>query len=409
MKVFERLFLSTLKVQVAGFQDPLQFAYRAKIGVDDALLYMLHSVYSHLEKGSSFVRIMFFDFSSAFNTIQPHLLARKLHNMHLHPSTVSWIHDYLTDRPQHVRLQNNNTVAKSKQSHTTNRNADTTNTHTVKSPNTTHTFSNTIYTSTGAPQGTVLSPFLFTLYTADCRMSCETCHLQKFSDDSAVVGCITGEDESMYRESITQFIDWCESNFLVLNVSKTKEMVVDFRRKKSPVQPIMMKGEPIEMVDDYKYLGVVLDNKLNWASHADLVYKKIQTRLFFLRKLKSFHVCNRMLAMFYDSILCSVLMFAAVCWGGNASARDISRLNKLIKKASSTVGQSLDKFEVVLERRRAKKFKSILQYPEHPLHDTLAGLRSSFSSRFSMPKCKTERFRRSFVPSAIRYANSLKA
>ena len=109
----------------------------------------------------------------------------------------------------------------------------------------------------------------------------------------------------MYRESITQFIDWCESNFLVLNVSKTKEMVVDFRRKKSPVQFIMMKGEPIEMVDDYKYLGVVLDNKLNWASHADLVYKKIQTRLFFSG--------NSNLSMFAtECLLCSTTVFCAV-------------------------------------------------------------------------------------------------
>ena len=91
MKVLERLVLNVLKDQPAAFQDPSQFTYRTKIGVDEALLYMLHSVYYHLEKLSSFVRIMgFFYFSSAFNTIQPHLLDQKLQKMFVHhPSSVS--------------------------------------------------------------------------------------------------------------------------------------------------------------------------------------------------------------------------------------------------------------------------------------------------------------------------------
>ena len=67
MKVFERLFLRKLRPLVHDFQDPLQCAYRAKVGVDDALCYMTNSIYSHLENSSSYVRIMFFYFSSTFN------------------------------------------------------------------------------------------------------------------------------------------------------------------------------------------------------------------------------------------------------------------------------------------------------------------------------------------------------
>jgi hypothetical protein len=375
MKVFERIVLSTLRVQVSNFQDPLQFAYRARVGVDDALLFLVNTIYSHLEKSCSYVRIMFFDFSSAFNTIQPHLLAQKMNLMFLHPNTVKWTLDYLTDRPQFVRLQRNVT-------------------------------SNTIFTFTGAPQGTVLSPFLFTLYTADCRHVHESCHLQKFSDDSAVVGCVLDNDEKMYRDQISLFVTWCEENFLELNLSKTKEMIIDFRRKKEAVLPVTIKDQPIEIVSEYKYLGVLIDDKLNWSAHTNAVYKKLQSRLYFLRKLRSFHVCNRMLYMFYQSVLCSILTFAAVCWGGNASVRDVSKLNKIVRKASSTVGQSLDHFESLVEKRLASKTKIILGYPVHPLHDTLSGHRSNFSGRFTMPQCKTERFRRSFIPAAIKYLNS---
>ncbi|RXN30264.1 RNA-directed DNA polymerase from mobile element jockey-like protein [Labeo rohita] len=138
---------------------------------------------------------MFFDFSSAFDTIRPALLAEKL---------VSWMVDYLTGRPQYVRLQS--------------------------------CMSDRLISNTGAPQGTVLSTFLFTLYTTDFNYRTETCHLQKFSDDSAVVGCITGGDEREYRAVVDNFVTWSESNHLLLNVTKTKELVVDLRRTKAPVK-----------------------------------------------------------------------------------------------------------------------------------------------------------------------------
>jgi len=321
---------------------------------------------------------MFFYFSSAFQTIQPHLLAKKLQEMFLHPNTVKWVLDYLTDRPQFVRW---NGIFSSE----------------------------TINTFTGAPQGTVLSPFLFTLYTSDFKVQGDSCHLQKFSDDSAVVGCILDNDEILYRERIDDFVSWCDENFLVLNASKTKEMVFDFRKKKDTVHPVIIKGETIEIVTEYKYLGVKLDNKLTWSNHIDAVYKKTQSRLFFLRKLRSFNVCNKMLYMFYQSMVCSVMVFASVCWGGNASARDTGRLNKLIKKASSVVGQSLDQIEVLVERRLASKSRAILLDPEHPLNSTLMDLRIQRSGRFTMPKVRTERFRRSFIPAAVRFFNNNRA
>ena len=100
MKVFERIVLVHLQAKVYNYIDPLQFAYRKNRGVDDVLLHLLNNVYSHLEKKGSSIRLMFYDFSSAFNTIQPHLMARKLSNMNINSTIVLWILDYLTNRPQ---------------------------------------------------------------------------------------------------------------------------------------------------------------------------------------------------------------------------------------------------------------------------------------------------------------------
>ena len=89
MKTMERLLLRKLRPQVKDSLDPLQFAYQEHIGVEDAVLYMLHRVHSHLDKPGGYVRIMFFDFSSAFNTIQPLILKEKLDVMGVDPSFVT--------------------------------------------------------------------------------------------------------------------------------------------------------------------------------------------------------------------------------------------------------------------------------------------------------------------------------
>ena len=68
MKAFEGLVLNQLRPAVSVHLDPLQFAYQAGIGVDDAIIYLLNRALTYLDTPACTVRIMFFDFSSAFNT-----------------------------------------------------------------------------------------------------------------------------------------------------------------------------------------------------------------------------------------------------------------------------------------------------------------------------------------------------
>ena len=233
MKTLEQLVLVHLRPLVGPFMDPFQFAYQPG-NLDDTIIVLQDRALSHLEKPGSTVRIMFFDFSSAFNTIQPALLGDKLELAGVNQHLTSWILDYLTNRPQYVRTRDY--------------------------------VSDTITCSTGAPQGTVLAPFLFTLYTADFYHQSPHCHLQKFSDDSAIVGLIRDGDRA-YRKLIQDFVDWCQRNHLQLNAGKTKELVVDFRRHKQPCTQVNILGTDIEMVTSYKYLGVHLNNKLDWTDH----------------------------------------------------------------------------------------------------------------------------------------------
>ncbi|KAI3359653.1 hypothetical protein L3Q82_014036, partial [Scortum barcoo] len=135
MKALERIVLRHLRPLVSPNMDPLQFAYQPGIGVDDAVIYLLQRSLSHLENAGNTVRITFFDFSSAFNTIHPSLLRVKLERAGANDQLAAWVTNYLTDRPQFVRLQD--------------------------------CVSDVVVCSTGTPQGKVLSPFLFTMYTSD--------------------------------------------------------------------------------------------------------------------------------------------------------------------------------------------------------------------------------------------------
>ena len=232
----EIIILRQLWAETASKQDPLQFACKQNRNTEDAVLTLLHHLYEHLDRQKTYARVLFIDFSSAFNTIQPHLMVKKLLAMSVNPALIKWLFSFLTGRTQWVRVGKAISSART--------------------------------TNTGAPQGCVLSPALFTLeYSADCRSNSDANLLIKFADDTSLTGLVE-RDEAAYRGGFQQLVEWCDSNFLVLNVSKTKELVVDFRVAPTDTgaEPFTIKGQSVEMVSAYKYLGTVIDNKLSWTS-----------------------------------------------------------------------------------------------------------------------------------------------
>ena len=104
MKCFERIVKDFIVNQTKPFIDPSQFAYRTERSVEDAIVTLLHGIYSHLDRSKAYVRTLFVDFSSAFNMIQPHILLGKLRGMNVNPYLILWINDFLTNISQRVRL-----------------------------------------------------------------------------------------------------------------------------------------------------------------------------------------------------------------------------------------------------------------------------------------------------------------
>ena len=104
---------------------------------------------------------------------------------------------------------------------------------------------------------------------------------QKSADDTILTGLIKNDQDLNYKVKINSFVSWCDGNHLVLNISKTKEMVINFRRQKyNPETIIVTKEKEEERMETFKYLGISLDNKLKWKNNTVVIVSKIKTRIY---------------------------------------------------------------------------------------------------------------------------------
>ena len=117
------------------------------------------------------------------------------------------------------------------------------------------------------PQGCVLSPALFTIYTDGHRGSEKDTIIIKYADDTALVGLMRPGTDGAFARAVAQYAAQCDADNLSLNAKKTKKLVVDFRKSAVVLPPIMIKSEPIERVSQYKYLGTVVQEDLKCMQH----------------------------------------------------------------------------------------------------------------------------------------------
>jgi hypothetical protein len=228
--------------------DPLQFSYCPNRSIDDAISISLHTALSHLDKRNTYARILFTDYSSAFNTIVLTKLITKAkdHGMKHLPLQLD---PGLPDRPT--------PGGKGRQQHIC-----------------------TLILNTGAPQGCMLSLPLYSIFTHDCMAKHDTDTIIKFADDTTLVGLITDNDETAYREEVRDLTVWCQDNNLSLNGSTTKELIVDYRKRQGEQAPINVDVAVVERVESFKFLGVHITNKLSWSTHTKTVVKRARQHIF---------------------------------------------------------------------------------------------------------------------------------
>ncbi len=221
----------------------------------------------------------------------------------------------------------------------------------------------------------------------------------KFADDTVVLGLISNNDKTAYLDEVERLTSWCQDNCLSLNVSKNKELFVDFRKSQQrPYTPLMISGTPEERVSSFKYLGVNISEDLTWTTHIQTQIKKARQRLYHLRQLRKCRVSPAILKTFYSGTIESVLTQCISVWYGNISSQDCKALQKVVR-----LGSALPSLQDIYLKRYKSRAVKIIKDSNHPGNRLFILLPSG--KRFRSLMAKTERLRMSFFPQAIRLLN----
>ncbi|KAK3516018.1 hypothetical protein QTP70_001751 [Hemibagrus guttatus] len=270
----------------------------------------------------------------------------------------------------------------------------------------------------GLHQGSALSPFLFaivmdqlseevrqefpwTMMFADDIVICSESREQveenqerpvygsnsiiKFADDTTVIGLISDNDETSYRAEVQHLVAWCADNNLLLNTSKTKELIIDFRREKGRTyDPIHINGMAVERVSSFKFLETHISEFLSWTTNTSSLVKKAHQCLCYLNTLKKNHLSR------------TILTNCITVWYGNCSVAVHKALQQEGKTAQRIIGTPLPAIEDIQKKRCIRRTHSILKDSSYPAHSLFKLLPSG--RRFRSLRTKTSRLRNSFFP-----------
>ena len=176
------------------------------------------------------------------------------------------------------------------------------------------------------------------------------------------------------------------------------------KRKKCASTSVVIELSLVEQVDSFKYLGVILDEKLSFTEHVTAVQKKSQQRLHVLRKLRAFYVDQLLLLRLYRSIIESLLTYCSICYYPALSVKNRNRLLKISHVSAKIIGLPTPKLTEIIDHAILSKARAVATESDHPLSTFFHVLPSQ--RRYRCIKCKTCRYSRSFVPVAIRMLNA---
>jgi hypothetical protein len=134
---------------------------------------------------------------------------------------------------------------------------------------------------------------------------------------------------------------------------------VDLRKTKVDVTASMIHNEPVEIVDTFKYLGTVFDNKLKWDVNTEHIVKRGQQRVHLLRKLNSFSVSPVILCRFYQSFIESLISFSFICWFRSLSVHDKNSLTGIVNLCSKIIGERQRDLSSFCDQQTVRKVASI--------------------------------------------------
>ena len=283
-KILEKLIFKRLDNFLTQFQIvcPNQYGFSRGKTTELAMLDLLNYFYDSLDN-RKFSFAVFVDFRKAFDTINHDILLRKLYRYGIRGTALSLFHSFLSDRKYRVKIQ--------------------------------CSYSETITSHIGLPQGATLSPTLFLLYVNDLYYASPNLKSILFADDTTLLFSNSSFDSlvSTCNSELAKFNEWSNANKLSLNTDKTHVMIVSNR--KIPRNPIIMCNSiQLEIVTECVFLGVRLDCALRFSGHTKYVASKISKSLGILYRLKQVIPQSSLLNLYYSFIF-PYMLYCNLIWG----------------------------------------------------------------------------------------------
>ena len=282
-KILERLiynrlvnFLSTYNILHEN-----QYGFRKQHSTDLALLDIYDKISSALSNRLHTIGI-FLDLSKAFDTIDHNILLTKLHHYGIRGTPLALLTDYLHNRKQFTSFNSHS--------------------------------SGLLPVPCGVPQGSILGPLLFLLYVNDIPNASRSLSFILFADDTNIF--LSHHDlralVQTFNTEITHVIDWFKANKLSLNVSKTNFIHFKTGNKTNKIK-ITIDNTDIKPVDSSKFLGVIIDQNLNWHKHITKITNQISRSLGIIKKFRSILPSNILFSL-YNTLILPYISYCNVAW-----------------------------------------------------------------------------------------------
>ena len=278
-----------------------QFGFRQKHSTIDAVTKFVTETCTSLDNNESTLAV-YLDLSKAFDTIDHTILLNKLEFYGIRGQALDWFSSYLYQRKQFVHYMGNDSHVE-----------------TIKC---------------GVPQGSVLGPLLFIIYTNDLPGCLNLTKSILFADDTTIY-LSSNNISYLYTTmngELLKLTDWFRANKLSLNISKTNYILFTYQNRQVVTNiDLQLSDISIERTKYTKFLGIYIDEKLKWDEHINVMKTKISKSFFAINKVK--HILPRnMLTTLYYSLIYPYLTYGIILWGA-ACQSHLAKLTIMQKKS----------------------------------------------------------------------------